>query len=684
MSEQPVEGQSLGQADGESRGERVSSSHAVTPVRLDPWRGLSEHLVAGSELGAVASESERYHRDVRLLEQEYDRVLHIARFFDTLGFEAIQLHDVRAGDGSQDDFASHVRWAQVEIADLHRLRSYRRERTHQLIGAELGALGECAVADDVGRLQDGLDLRGETDAIPRGFGGDVITRLTGYELHANGSSGTVIVELNQAHVDPASLELAEGPLSKGIVAHTADEHRATAQLPGVIGDVREGTSQAWAGWEEIPQELTPADDQRRHFDTSPSGAPRRKLKNLPARGWLAPMRWWIGLLLVSCNVPEPPGSTGGTDEPVGPCGRGFVVVDSDYQSTNVSLVALDGRVLSSSFLSSATSGAKLSSPLSKDIVLPTSPQIAPSVVLLDRDDASVLTWIDVASAKVDHQLSVGLKSNPHDYVPLSADKAYVTRYDPTDGGGDDVAVVDPSIAAVVARIPLDQVMADSGGYLARPSRAVLSNGRVVVALEAYDATFESTTSSRLVAIDTASDQVEGVLVLEGLHGCWGLAPSPDGERVAVSCAGRFQGADGSSLEESGIVVVDGSSLTERARFSAAAVAGTPLGSGLSWVDDRTVLAIGAGSDGAVTPPHDDVLFQLDIETGVAEVLLSSDAEPYTLGDVACAPACGVCLAADAGRNVVQHFHLEDGALSSPRAIHLGDAIGLQPRVVGRF
>ena len=58
--------------------------------------------------------------------------------------------------------------------------------------------------------------------------------------------------------------------------------------------------------------------------------------------------------LLACDVPEPPGPTGGTTEPLGRCGRGLAVVSSDFQSTNLSLVGTGGQVLSESFISSAS------------------------------------------------------------------------------------------------------------------------------------------------------------------------------------------------------------------------------------------------------------------------------------------------------------------------------------------
>jgi hypothetical protein len=92
--------------------------------------------------------------------------------------------------------------------------------------------------------------------------------------------------------------------------------------------------------------------------------------------------------------------------------------------------------------------------LSSDVAVPSTLLSGPEIVLIDRFPASVLTWVDVESASVRAQLDVGSKTNPHDYVPLSEHKAYVTRFGASDGVGDDVAIVDPSVPALVGSIDL--------------------------------------------------------------------------------------------------------------------------------------------------------------------------------------------------------------------------------------
>ena len=121
--------------------------------------------------------------------------------------------------------------------------------------------------------------------------------------------------------------------------------------------------------------------------------------------------------LVACNATSPPGS-GGVDVEPGPCGRGLAVVATGYESVNVALLDTTGGMLSSSFISSADRSPSLSAALGGDTVLPTSAASGPELLLIDRYPNSVLTWVELETARVTRQLSVatGFLANPHDYV----------------------------------------------------------------------------------------------------------------------------------------------------------------------------------------------------------------------------------------------------------------------------
>jgi hypothetical protein len=401
---------------------------------------------------------------------------------------------------------------------------------------------------------------------------------------------------------------------------------------------------------------------------------------------------------LACNVASPD-NTGGTNITAGACGRGLVVVNTDYQSTNVSLVSIDGEVLSASFLSSASTPAGLSAPLGGDVVVPTHRAEGDAVVLLDRYPASVLTWVDIRSGSPSGQLSVatGFAANPRDYLQLSPSKAYVTRYDPNlDPGretfdeGSDIVVVDPAARTLEGRIPLYLAMQDApAGYFPRPDRLLPVGSDVAVLLGGYSQDFVSSVPSRVARLDPALDRVDSSLVLEGMHGCTAMALSPSGQEVAVSCSGEFAGDSVATLAESGIVLMSvRDEWVERRRFPAAKFGTGPVGGGIAYANDARLLFTTLGEyDEAGAVRREDALVVVDTDTGDFEVVLRSAGKPFTLGDVRCAPACGVCFVADAQRSggVVHRYEVDAGGnLGQPREIVVDRAIGLPPRNLGWF
>ncbi|MFW5739867.1 MAG: hypothetical protein ACOC1F_05830 [Myxococcota bacterium] len=402
--------------------------------------------------------------------------------------------------------------------------------------------------------------------------------------------------------------------------------------------------------------------------------------------------------LASCNVEPPADSTGGTDLPAGTCGRGVVVVNTDYQSTNVSLVSWEGDVLSSSFLSSASGATGLSSPLGGDVTLPSQRQ-EDEIVLIDRYPASVLTWVDVSSGSPSGQLSVatGYPANPHDFAIVGPNKAYVTRYEANaDPGrepfdqGDDVLIIDPAARTIAGRIDLAPAMRDAGeGFHAHPDKLLLAGDRVFVLLGAYAPDYLSSAPSRLVTLDTATDAITDVVILEGMHGCTAMALAPSGHELAVACSGEFAGDSVSTLAESGLVLVStNGSLSEHRRFPAAKFEQGPLASAIAYTSDTRLLFTTAGQFAAgQQPERQDSLLILETETGSHELVLQSQDEPFSLGDVRCAPACHACYLADAARSggVLHRLSLhEDGTLGPRTEVVVDRDVGLPPRNLGWF
>ncbi|MCC6527744.1 MAG: hypothetical protein IT373_34180 [Polyangiaceae bacterium] len=395
---------------------------------------------------------------------------------------------------------------------------------------------------------------------------------------------------------------------------------------------------------------------------------------------------------LGCGVPTPPAGTGGGTFPEGPCGRGLVVVETDYQSTNVALVGGDGATLSGSFLSSASAPPGLVAPLSGDVVVPTAPVTGAELVLVDRYPAAVLSWVELATATVRAQLDVstGFASNPQDYLALGPGEALVARYEdnPTPGalafdGGSDLLVIDPSVPSITGRVDLRPAI-EVPGYLPRPARLVATaGGRVFVLLSAYAPDFKSSLPSRLAEIDVASQALVGVTVLGDLHGCAALAPSEDGTRLAVACSGDFGGDSLPTVGASGLALVDvAGTPSVVAELPASGLGGEPLGFAVDFAGADRVLVTTLGHyglGGAADVP--DSLLEVDAAGQATEV---RSAPPFTLGDVRCLRACGGCFVADAAAGVLARLRLEPGGVVPDAELVVESAIGLPPRLLGRF
>jgi hypothetical protein len=395
-------------------------------------------------------------------------------------------------------------------------------------------------------------------------------------------------------------------------------------------------------------------------------------------------------LLVGCGEAGPI-PAGGADLSPGRCGRGFVVVHSDYASSSVSILHADGAVAQPHFLSSASATTGLSAPLSGDVVVPTARLSGDEVVLIDRHPAAILTFVAIDSGLVRAQLDVGtgFAANPQDYLPLH-EGAYVSRYedDPAPGsephdGGSDVLRIDPAVPTVVGRIDLSASVADAPGFLPRPNRMARVGDLVVVLLSAYAPGFADSAPSRLSLIDPEGDTIVATHRLEGLHGCSALAVREGTTELAVACTGRFDGDSDADPATSGVALLElgPGGLVEIARWDGDAL-GRPAGFGLAFAGSGNLWATTLGTN--LHQVLDDRLVEIDRAGAVVERWRGP---PFTLGEIRCATPvgdepegpCGACLVTDAGAGVIQRF-----VAGERSAIAVDDGIGLPPRYLGRL
>jgi hypothetical protein len=405
----------------------------------------------------------------------------------------------------------------------------------------------------------------------------------------------------------------------------------------------------------------------------------------------------LALSLAACGDSESP-PPAGVDVPDGPCGHALVVVNSDYQSSSVAIVGYDGAVLSSAIVSSASETTGLSVPLSKDTVAPTTRTTAGDVLLIDREQA-VLTVLDPVSATVTAQiqLSTGFNgANPQDVLEVGPDRLYVSRYgananagsEPFDAGSD-ILIVDSASAEISGRIDLASVMEGAAdGILPNPSRLVLRDDHAFLLLSAYSKSFAMSDDGRVAVIDTNGDTVSSFAVVVGMRGCSALSLSPSGDRLAVGCSGTFAGDAVPSLEDSGVVVFSvgaNGDLDEEARFPAQDLGGDPISFSLSFATDDSLLIGTFGrknADGDQERP--DRLLALDIASGATTEVARSAETPFTIGEIHCAAACGVCFAADAEDLGVLRVPLVDGQPGDVELVPINDGIGLPPRYLGAY
>ncbi|HVW30598.1 MAG TPA: hypothetical protein VHC69_34820 [Polyangiaceae bacterium] len=401
---------------------------------------------------------------------------------------------------------------------------------------------------------------------------------------------------------------------------------------------------------------------------------------------------------------QPDGGNADADAgaPAAPAVRGYVVIDTDYQSTVVSLLSAEGDVASASFIASGSADPGLSAPLSGDVVPPTMIVPGPEVVLLDRYPASVLTWVDLSTAKVRAQLSVaqGFASNPHDYAPYSATKAFVPRYEPNLASGkkpfdsgNDVLVIDPSVPEIEASIDLMPALAgEPSGFYPRADRALFAGGKLRVLCVGYNSDFTKNIDSRIVTIDPDSESITDVLVFKGMKGCGTLALSPDGARLAVACEGSFGEDPSTGFPDAGVLVLDvAEKLAETNRFTSVDLGVRAQVGTVEWTGPTTLLfsTLGRFDSDQKTPLAEDTVRFLDTDSGevASAVLLQSKTTPFSLGDIRCSVRQGLCLVSDAETNggVLQRFTIgANGAVSLKDQVKVDTGLGLPPHNIGEF
>lgn len=378
----------------------------------------------------------------------------------------------------------------------------------------------------------------------------------------------------------------------------------------------------------------------------------------------------LALTVAACDEPPEPksrptfadqNSASATDDDAG-AGQGersgpqYAVISGDWSATSISLLGADGAVLADDYINSGSVQAGLVTALSGDVDLPTQSGDPGVLVLIDRFKTDVITRVRLSDGKVLGQVKThtppsqatdnAFSSNPHDYVRIDEETAWVTRNQPNlDPGvaeidrGNDLLRIDPStmergheridlsvLNTTATRTNFDTGAEEQVEVYARPSRMARVGDTLIVGLGLSAFDFSAFGPGTVAVIDLATKRVEG-LELDGLSGCTKAAPIPnERERAMVACAGQF----GETRQTAGfaIVRVRGGSARIEHLWRARDHVTTPSLSGSSVALGGTLIAAAADDDAGAGP---SVFGLLDLASGEFTELLSTTAGPGTFG-----------------------------------------------------
>jgi hypothetical protein len=329
-----------------------------------------------------------------------------------------------------------------------------------------------------------------------------------------------------------------------------------------------------------------------------------------------------------------------------PAGTGLASVNNDtgFQATSVSILDPNGGVIHPDCIDSNPPNGGVIPLLSTDVVMPSQPQRGGNLVLIDRGNG-LLTTVDPTTCQVVGQIMVpgagGVKTNPHDVIMVADHKAYVTRYQPNAAAtspaqmGNDIAVIDPATGTFVSRIDVDAYASAVAGttILARPDRAIIAGGKIVVSLNEADASYKTYGDGQVIVIDPASDGVAASVTLTGFSDCEGMDYVAATQTLLVACGGTYMAAN--QALQSGIAVVDlgASPPSVTTMITGAAFGNQPVN--FSWVlavppaGGGTRAFAGTNDPNLVAP---DVLFSFDYLLGTTTQVTTST--PYSIGPAA--------------------------------------------------
>ncbi len=400
----------------------------------------------------------------------------------------------------------------------------------------------------------------------------------------------------------------------------------------------------------------------------------------------------------------------------------FGVVAGDRTVVSITLLQPDGDMLAQDFINSGSASTGLVTALSGDVVLPTRSGDPGVLTILDRFRTDVITRIDPRTAEVLGQLKThapnesddasSFSSNPQDYVHISDDEAWITRFgvnasadaDDPDRGVD-LLRIDPTNFERGERISLwhlngeaerqnpDTMETEMVTVYAKPSSIVRLTDRLVVGIASLSLTFDAAGKGMVALVDLKTQSAEGFELPE-LQNCGTVVPVvDDATRVIVACSGFFRGVP---RDTAGLAILhlENGALEIEHVWRGKDDVDAPLSvSSVVSLGGSEVVAVATGSFGStddagneIEPATNDTMYVVDVATGEQTELFQASGQ-FKIGSGAFNPRKGLLLVPDASVNAeglptagVRTFRrMENGSLARGDTIKTDEV--LPPRLV---
>lgn len=390
----------------------------------------------------------------------------------------------------------------------------------------------------------------------------------------------------------------------------------------------------------------------------------------------------------------------------------FAVVSDNYSgATSISLLSAAGEVTQAEWVGSKSSNPELRTPLSDDVVLPTSSNDARYLTTIERG-IGVLTRFDVHNGDLLGQLrtdespdddDAAYHSNPQDVCFLSERSAWVSRWEQNPNRdadererGNDLIEWDPerfertdrridlsSLNEEIEEAQFDKAGNESGSVrataIASPASITKVGRFAAVGITGITSNYNYG-PGKVAIVDLERGELVEALALEGLKNCGGVKPVPDDpDSVIVACVGAY----GDQGKSAGLIKVHVDEAGRAEISQSFRVAdheeAANVNSNIASLGGDIVVAVASGHVDPETmrPDRGDRLFRVDLSSGEqTELWVSRGA--FALGSPGYDATSRVLLVPDAGDLDQPSFGLQRFRVSADREVSHSDFVEVAP------